>query len=160
MQETQETLVWSLGGEDPLEKEMATHSSILTWRRPWTEESGRLLSIGLQRIRLDWSDSTQQYSLKSFSSLSGKKVGKVHFRAGLSMKTVSSWCLVDAFCRRYGDWVDPSGGVWQAHHCLWGSDSCYCVETLRLTDILQVVHGLGFHHINIFFIVQDYSGMN
>ena len=38
----QETQVLSLGGEDPLEKSMATHSSILAWRIPWTEESGRL----------------------------------------------------------------------------------------------------------------------
>ena len=38
----QETLVWSLGQKDPLEKEMATHSSILAWRIPWTEEPGGL----------------------------------------------------------------------------------------------------------------------
>ena len=42
MQELQETQVRSLGGEDPLEKEMATHSSILAWKIPWTEEPGRL----------------------------------------------------------------------------------------------------------------------
>ena len=47
----QETLVQSLGGEDPLVKEMATHSSILAWRIPWMEESGRLQSTGLQRVR-------------------------------------------------------------------------------------------------------------
>ena len=46
MQETQETWVRSQGGEDPLEKEMATHSSILAWRIPWTEESGGLQSMG------------------------------------------------------------------------------------------------------------------
>ena len=46
----QETQVQSLGGEDPLEKEMATHSSILAWEIPWTEEPGGLQSIGLQRI--------------------------------------------------------------------------------------------------------------
>ena len=44
----QETQVWFLGGEDPLEKEMATHSSILAWRIPWTEEPGRLQTMGLQ----------------------------------------------------------------------------------------------------------------
>ena len=44
----QETQVWSLGGEDPLEKEMATHSSILAWEIPWTEEPGRPQSIELQ----------------------------------------------------------------------------------------------------------------
>ena len=45
---TQETWVRSLGRDDPLEKEMATHSSVLAWRIPWTEESGRLQSIGSQ----------------------------------------------------------------------------------------------------------------
>ena len=46
----QETRVGSLGWEDPLEKEMATHSSILAWRIPWTEEPGRLQSMGSQRV--------------------------------------------------------------------------------------------------------------
>ena len=46
-----ETWVRSLGWEDPLEKEMATHSSILAWRIPWTEEPGRLQSMGSQRVR-------------------------------------------------------------------------------------------------------------
>ena len=45
-----ETGVRSLGWEDPLEKEMATHSSILAWRIPWTEEPSGLQSMGLQRI--------------------------------------------------------------------------------------------------------------
>ena len=45
--------VQSLGGEDPLEKEMVTHSSILSWEIPWTEESGELRSMGMQRIRYD-----------------------------------------------------------------------------------------------------------
>ena len=43
-------LVRSLGWEDPLEKGMTTHSSILAWKIPWTEELGRLQSIGLQRV--------------------------------------------------------------------------------------------------------------
>ena len=50
MQETQETRVRSLGWEDPLEEEMAIQSSILSWEIPWTEEAGRLLSIGSQRV--------------------------------------------------------------------------------------------------------------
>ena len=45
--------VRSLGREDPPKEEMATHSSILVWRRPWTEEPGRLQSMGLQRVRHD-----------------------------------------------------------------------------------------------------------
>ena len=47
------TRVRSLGWEDPLEKEMATHSSTLAWKIPWTEEPGRLLSFGLHRVGLD-----------------------------------------------------------------------------------------------------------
>ena len=54
MQETQETWVQSLGEEDFLEEEMATHSHILAWRIPWTEEPGGLLSMGLQRLGQDW----------------------------------------------------------------------------------------------------------
>ena len=46
----QETRVQSLGQEDPLEKEMATHSSILAWKIPWMEELGRLQSTGSQRV--------------------------------------------------------------------------------------------------------------
>ena len=50
MQETREMHFQSLGREDPLEKDMATHSSILAWRIPWTEEPGGLQSKVLQRI--------------------------------------------------------------------------------------------------------------
>ena len=53
MQETQEIWVQSLGLEDPLEKEMATHFSILAWETPWTEEPGRLQSWGHKRVRLN-----------------------------------------------------------------------------------------------------------
>ena len=49
----QETWFQSLGWEDPLEKKMATHSSILAWETPWTEEPGRLQSMGSQRVRPD-----------------------------------------------------------------------------------------------------------
>ena len=47
------TQVRSLGQEDPLEEEMATHSSVLSWRIPWTEEPGGLQSMGSQRVRQD-----------------------------------------------------------------------------------------------------------
>ena len=49
----QETWVRSLGWEDPLEKEMATHSSVLAWKIPWTEKPGRLQSMGSQRVGYD-----------------------------------------------------------------------------------------------------------
>ena len=54
----QETWVRSLGWEDPLEKEMATHSSILAWRIPWTEKPCGLQSMGSQRIGHDWASNT------------------------------------------------------------------------------------------------------
>ena len=54
----QETRVWSLGWEDPLEKEMATHCSILAWEIPWMEEPGRLQSMGLQRVGHNWATNT------------------------------------------------------------------------------------------------------
>ena len=49
----QEIQIQSLGQEDPLEKGMATHPSILAWRIPWTEEPGKLQSMGLQKVRHD-----------------------------------------------------------------------------------------------------------
>ena len=52
-----ETRVRSLGREDPLEKEIATHSSTLAWKIPWTEERGRLQSMGSQRVGHDWATS-------------------------------------------------------------------------------------------------------
>ena len=68
----QEMLVSTLGWEGPLEEEMATHSSILARRFPWTEEPGRLQSIGSQRVRHDYSVMTiahcSQYCLKSWFS--------------------------------------------------------------------------------------------
>ena len=65
----QEMWVWSLGWEDPLEEEMATHSSIFTWEIPWTEESGRPQSMGSSR-------DTLSYWACTGSMLWGKKGGK------------------------------------------------------------------------------------
>jgi len=55
----QETRVQSLDQEDPLETEMTTHFSILAWRIPWTEESGKLQFSGLQRVEHDWTTNTK-----------------------------------------------------------------------------------------------------
>ena len=54
----------SLGREDPLEEEMATHSSTLAWRIPWTEEPGGLQSMGSQRVGHDWAPDQQQHLSK------------------------------------------------------------------------------------------------
>jgi len=55
VQERRETQVWFLSQEDPLEEGIATHSSVLAWRIPWTEEPGGLQSLASQRVRHDWS---------------------------------------------------------------------------------------------------------
>ena len=56
----QEMWIPSLGQENPLEKEMATHSSILAWKIPWTEKPSGLQSMGLQRVRRDLATKQQQ----------------------------------------------------------------------------------------------------
>ena len=61
--EMHETGVRSLSQEDPLEKEMAPHSSILAWRVPWTEEPGRLQSVGSQKVRHDRMTNTHTHSM-------------------------------------------------------------------------------------------------
>ena len=92
----QETWVQSLGQEDPLEKEMATHSSTLAWKIPWTEKPGRLQSMGSQRVRHDWATSlyllfeeniikitvTFKWFLKETHSFRNQKKNTLHFIAG------------------------------------------------------------------------------
>ena len=68
--EMQEAWVQSLGREDPLEKEMAIHSSTLAWRIPWREERGRLQSMGSQRVGQDWATSLSKLA-------EGKKYKKI-----------------------------------------------------------------------------------
>ena len=60
-----EMRVQSLGWEDPLEEGMATHSRFLAWRIPWTEEPGRLQSIGVHRVEYDWNDLARTYCFQN-----------------------------------------------------------------------------------------------
>ena len=64
-----ETWVQSLGWEDPMEKGMATHSSILAWRIPWTEEPGGLQAMGSQRVRHNWGTFTSLHSPQETNTL-------------------------------------------------------------------------------------------
>ena len=77
-----ETWVQSLGREDLLEKEMATHSSILAWKIPWTEEPGRLQSMGSQRVGHDWTTSL----LREVRILIVDSMMKVWLEASLSRR--------------------------------------------------------------------------
>ena len=82
-----ETRVQSLGREDALEKEMATHSSILAWKIPWTEECGRLQSMGLQRVGHNWATSLHfKEGLESF-----KKLFLMHIKFLLTLSCPGDW---------------------------------------------------------------------
>ena len=85
MQKMQETWVQSLGQEDPLEESMATHSSILAWRIPWTEEPGRLQSIGSQKVGHDLV--TEQHSRQIFNTLLIAKTFTLLLLVGISIPT-------------------------------------------------------------------------
>ena len=82
----QETRVRSLGWEDPLEKEMAIHSSTIAWKIPWTEEPGRLQSMGSQRVGHDWATSLAY--LLACKVLHGKT------QMNLLVNPVLSWLLL------------------------------------------------------------------
>ena len=88
-----ETWVQALGWEDPLEKEMAIHSSTIAWKIPWTEEPGRLQSTGLQRVGHDW-----------VTSLSLTLPTKVHLVKAMVFPWVlygcESWTIKKAECQR------------------------------------------------------------
>ena len=103
MQEPQEMWVQFLGWKDPLEEEMATHSSILAWRIPWTEGSDWLQSMGLQIVRHDWIDLAHMYSevtcntdQGSFRNIMGRDVIRISSRDFLVVR----------------DFMLPVQGIW------------------------------------------------
>ena len=122
MQEMEETWVWSLGREDPLEEGMATHSSVLAWRIPWIDEPGGLPSMGSQGVRRDWSNLAHStvphsvlemawgqeqmgYNERKFmgwqSSGRSRQVGRKKPRGRsprLSFKKKFYWCAVASEC--------------------------------------------------------------
>ena len=78
----QETWVWCLDWVDPLEKEMATHSSILAWEIPWTEEPGSLQSVGSQRVEHDLATKQQKNLMENeWKNRSKKKRDMYGFKA-------------------------------------------------------------------------------
>ena len=91
----QETWVQFLGQEDSLEKEMATHSSILVWEIPWTEEPGRLQSMGLQRVRHALVSKTKTREPDGHSNLWGHLC---HSPVGVSAHMLCQWTVGDRGC--------------------------------------------------------------
>jgi len=87
----QETQVWSPGWEDPLEKGMATHSSILAWRIPWTKEPGGLQSMRLQRAGHNWATNAHTPWWNIMESVNRVCLGTLMRWHGL--KASLRWCL-------------------------------------------------------------------
>ena len=84
--------VWSLGGEDPLEKGTATHSSVLTWRFPWTEEPGGLQSTGSHRV---WHYQVTKHTVTSKIVSESFKNDLVQKEVKTILKTVSDFVPMD-----------------------------------------------------------------
>ena len=114
----QETRVWSLGWEDPLEKEIATHSSILAWRIPWTEEPGGLQSTGSQRVGHDWvislslscktGDTGWKLSVRRCFKQFEERGGPELKLGCANRKGMASWYLWGFACPSYFTWTRSS----------------------------------------------------
>ena len=117
----QEMQVWSLGLEDPLEKGMATHSSILPWRIPWTEEPGGLQSIGSQRV--DWRDLVHHKGgwTPILSLLPGALLGFLYSNCGFCSPFLLQWISQKIFqnsSHNYHGTTVNSLQFPRAQHCL------------------------------------------
>ena len=104
----QETQVWSLGQEDPLEEEMATHSSVLGWRIPWTEESGRLQFMGSQRVGDNWATNS---SNKPFFPLTSQCLIPREFTSKLYFKKLGIWFEIIKV-EKFNTWTNSITRLW------------------------------------------------
>ena len=111
----QETWVQSLGQEDPPEKWMATHSSIMAWRIPWTEEPGELQFMGLQRVRHDWT--TNKHTQMSIYTFFPKNLCEWKFELEIFLKN-TSYCFSSVIksCPTLCDPTDLSIPGLPVHH--------------------------------------------
>ena len=126
----QETWVPSLGWEDPLEKKMATHSSILAWKTSWTEEPGGLQSMGSQRVRHNWVTNT--YLLHG-----------AHIVLAADNKLASNWlllcCLVAKSCPTLCEPMDCSTPGFPVHYLLEFAQ----IHVHWVSDVIQPSHPLS-----------------
>ena len=118
MQETQETWIRSLGWEDPLEEEMATHSSILAWEIPWTEEPGRLQSMGFQRVRHSWvTEHANVQMVNTISFLSSLYIPPFRLQILMCMKPLGNE-LQCRFLKSTSKEADFEGLNWSSGICM------------------------------------------
>ena len=101
-----ETRVRSLGQEDPLVEGMATHSSILAWRIPWTEETGGLQSLGLQRVEHDWSDWECMHAWDTYGELLDRQLDSKMWRLEVKLGLENySWKNIYGDKGKKSNWI-------------------------------------------------------
>jgi len=105
----QETWVLSLDWEDPLEKEMATHSSTLAWKIPWTEEPGRLQTMGSQRVGHDWVISYGPHKFRYFPKANGEFMDLLIFH--VHDTHFLYYCFKTLSCIMEGGWIITLPGI-------------------------------------------------
>ena len=132
-----ETRLWSLGGEDSLEEEIAMHTNILAWRIPWTEETGGLQIMGSQRVRHDWvtntftgsltRDQIQASCIKSEEFLATRPTGKSlpfysWFYVNQDFRKNSVQLYLSSYLHRHLQIRDPNSTplTWCCFAELWG----------------------------------------
>ena len=140
----QETQVQSLGQEDPLEKGMAAHSSILAWSFPWTEEPGRIQSMGSQRVRHDWATKHSTWEMSfpgdSDSKESACNAGGQGSIPGLGRSPgkgngnpLQYFCLEDSTDR------EPGGLHGVANSWTWLSNEHFHFLSFSISEFLRVL---------------------
>ena len=115
----QETWLWSLGREDPMEKEMATHSSILAWEIPWTEEPGGLQFMGSQSVWHNWATNTFHFHL---TILLNNSTPWYTWMKSSWMKTYHTEICTQMFREHY-PWKPESGSHPSVHQWIMGKQN-------------------------------------
>ena len=108
-----ETWVQSMGQEDPLEKKMATHSSILAWKIPWTEECSRLQSMGSQRVRHDWATSLSLLALCMDYNRLWEIIKEMEYQTTFSVSQETCIQIKKQVRTGTPDWLNIVKGVWE-----------------------------------------------
>ena len=135
-----ETWVRSLGREDPLEKEMATHSSILAWKIPWTEEPCWPQSMGLQRVRHDFTFHFHQVILKHH------QLGMIDLKVLPTQPTMAGLMQSRCVCAsgrslilNLKNWFPQGGCLAQNHPALWAGSGKLSPGVRHLGMVLDLV---------------------
>ena len=115
--------VWSWGWKDPLERGLATHSSVLAWRILWTEEPGGPQSIGLQRVGHRWSNSALMHAIDS----------KMAVQFIFQIKEILFWVCQERFVF-YHEWVDFGGPSMRMVLFLYSVNMIDCMDFQMLNQ--------------------------